>query len=410
MANDAFALSPMSASAALPSEADYEAISEAFMETSRGRWFLKEYARRNRNADTAMVLEAVARIETAVAAQTAAAGQPDDTARLDEALTAFRAILEAAHASTEDAIAELSRGDSFGPARKAVRVVREVAWRFRELGYDGRICDILETQANTVDANLAPTVTEDLHQRVATAFAQALTELEVIARGDAPAATSAATSPPPPMPENVVSLAALKPAASVTAAAEPAPSVSPPLTENTATEWLAAGPSGEAAVLATETEGSSAAADTMQAAPSAPTEMALGRPTMLASDQVAAAGDELEHVVAAEALDGPTEKTAAAVPAANSVADVPAGVLDLESPHHSVEPETLAGDPSADAADPIATMQVTTFEAQVPDGPSADTLSLGASLLARGMVSTPRPDPMAPLRRMTQVEKIAFFS
>jgi hypothetical protein len=63
MADEAFALSPISARAAQPREEDYEAISEAFMETSRGRWFLGEYARRNRNADTRMVLDAVARIE-----------------------------------------------------------------------------------------------------------------------------------------------------------------------------------------------------------------------------------------------------------------------------------------------------------------------------------------------------------
>ena len=39
------------------------------METSRGRWFLGEYAKRNRNADTSMVLDAVARIEETLAAQ-----------------------------------------------------------------------------------------------------------------------------------------------------------------------------------------------------------------------------------------------------------------------------------------------------------------------------------------------------
>src|SRR5882757_7951022 len=69
MADEAFALSPISARAALPSEEDYAAISEAFMETSRGRWFLTEYAKRNRNADTRMVLDAVARIEHSLAAQ-----------------------------------------------------------------------------------------------------------------------------------------------------------------------------------------------------------------------------------------------------------------------------------------------------------------------------------------------------
>src|SRR5919198_1424782 len=61
MADEAFALSPISARATLPSEEDYAAIAEAFMETSRGRWFLTEYAKRNRNADTRMVLDAAAR-------------------------------------------------------------------------------------------------------------------------------------------------------------------------------------------------------------------------------------------------------------------------------------------------------------------------------------------------------------
>ena len=69
MADEAFALSPISARAAQPREEDYDAISEAFMETSRGRWFLGEYAKRNRNADTRMVLDAVARIEQSLAAQ-----------------------------------------------------------------------------------------------------------------------------------------------------------------------------------------------------------------------------------------------------------------------------------------------------------------------------------------------------
>jgi hypothetical protein len=39
--------------------------------------------------------------------------------------------------------------------------------------------------------------------------------------------------------------------------------------------------------------------------------------------------------------------------------------------------------------------------------------SLGSSLIANGIVArprTPRPDPLAPIRRMSQTEKIAFFS
>jgi hypothetical protein len=44
-------------------EEDYEAIEAAVMETARGRWFLMEFARRNRTADTKVLLEAIARLE-----------------------------------------------------------------------------------------------------------------------------------------------------------------------------------------------------------------------------------------------------------------------------------------------------------------------------------------------------------
>src|SRR5436305_4222643 len=97
MADEAFALSPISARPALPGEADYDAISAAFMETSRGRWFLSEYAKRNRNADTRMVLDAVARIEQTLAAQKDAAPEHG----LTEALAAIRqAVAEARTAAS----------------------------------------------------------------------------------------------------------------------------------------------------------------------------------------------------------------------------------------------------------------------------------------------------------------------
>src|SRR6202165_357866 len=100
MADEAFALSPISARAALPSEQDYDAISEAFMETSRGRWFLGEYAKRNRNADTRMVLDAVARIEETIAAQR----QPAPESELAEALAAIGHAVEQAQVAATGAI------------------------------------------------------------------------------------------------------------------------------------------------------------------------------------------------------------------------------------------------------------------------------------------------------------------
>jgi hypothetical protein len=55
-----------------PTEADYRSFSEALGASARGRAFLHEYARRNRHADTEVVLAALARLEqTARAHQSA---------------------------------------------------------------------------------------------------------------------------------------------------------------------------------------------------------------------------------------------------------------------------------------------------------------------------------------------------
>lgn len=46
----------------------YEALESAVMESARGRWFLAEYARRHRAADTMMLLDALRKLENAAAA------------------------------------------------------------------------------------------------------------------------------------------------------------------------------------------------------------------------------------------------------------------------------------------------------------------------------------------------------
>src|SRR3954462_15493953 len=121
MADEAFALSPISARATQPREEDYDAISDAFMETSRGRWFLGEYAKRNRNADTRMVLDAVARIEQNLAAQKQPAA---DTSGLDEALAAIRGAVDEARTAAAAAIDSLALEEALAPVRKGARVIK----------------------------------------------------------------------------------------------------------------------------------------------------------------------------------------------------------------------------------------------------------------------------------------------
>jgi hypothetical protein len=75
---------------------DYDAIASAVMETERGRWFLAEFARRNRAADTAAVLDALATLETRLASrQSAPQGSAEAVGRIRAAASLAAGIREA---------------------------------------------------------------------------------------------------------------------------------------------------------------------------------------------------------------------------------------------------------------------------------------------------------------------------
>src|SRR6266404_3518932 len=210
MAEEAFALSPISARAVQPGEEDYAAISEAFMETSRGRWFLGEYAKRNRNADTRMVLDAVARIEQSLAAQkedslqseaglaaqqqlaaaiAANAGLEEARlaaaklaevksaeaklaeAKLAEALAVIQSAVGSAQTSAIEALDALALEQKLAPVRKGARVIREIAWRLREIGNDGRICDLIDSQVAVIEAGAGEISAEEARAALRAAFA-----------------------------------------------------------------------------------------------------------------------------------------------------------------------------------------------------------------------------------------------
>jgi hypothetical protein len=79
-----------------PNEAEYNAVYAAVTATERGRWFLTEFAKRNRGADTDLIMAAIARIETAVAGGAAPqAALPRDP----EVVAATAAAVEASRAS-----------------------------------------------------------------------------------------------------------------------------------------------------------------------------------------------------------------------------------------------------------------------------------------------------------------------
>ena len=138
---------------------DYEAIESAVMETARGRWFLAEYARRNRNSDTDAILKTLDRLEKTIKRDRAV---PDiDRIRLDladmaEAISRTKQEIAQMKLETEhggrfseasqelDAIVsqtELATNDILLNAEK----IQELAWTLREAKVEDAFCDQLDT-------------------------------------------------------------------------------------------------------------------------------------------------------------------------------------------------------------------------------------------------------------------------
>ncbi|MBY0532833.1 MAG: protein phosphatase CheZ [Xanthobacteraceae bacterium] len=140
-------------------ETDYEAIEAAVKETARGRWFLDEFAQRNRNADTRLVLDAIARLQRSVlGAEPVSAPAPqipvirDDLNEIERTAEKTRAALreiDAAHQRDGDLGNELdlvvaaSAQAVSGVLSDADRIA-EISATMRAQGIAEYICDQLD--------------------------------------------------------------------------------------------------------------------------------------------------------------------------------------------------------------------------------------------------------------------------
>ncbi|MCK1577581.1 MULTISPECIES: hypothetical protein [unclassified Bradyrhizobium] len=460
MANEAFALSPMSARAAEPNEQDYDAIREAFMETARGRWFLGEYAKRNRNADTRMVLDAVAKIEEALAAQR----QPVVEDRLPEALGAIRHAIREAETIAIAAFDPAAIEARLAPIPRGLRIIKEISWRWREIGADGRICDLIDSQLASIEAACAQVSTIDPRADLKAAFDLLKDRID---QTDADATPQAARPSPAPVQEAPSSaaeapLAEAAPAAMASEApvafTEAPQDIAEAIEPEAAVE--AAGIVSEAFSVAEQATDAALEPETVAESRIAPEDIAFEEPATEAFAEVtdefsldAAAEAEDEAILEAIALEmaAPDPEFDEIIEPVEMEATVPEPVVaEAAAPIAAEIPEPAAAEPVAAAAvveepveeAPIAmeslarlTNAIAEAAAEVMEQPApvmaasatfgaaqATTLpmtspvpeaSLGATILASGILQKPRAaanDPMAPIRRMTQAEKIAFFS
>ncbi|MGF3024327.1 hypothetical protein ACQVP2_16060 [Methylobacterium aquaticum] len=143
---------------------EYDVIEGAMLETARGRWFLGEYARRNRSADTDVLLQAIGRLETAVIGDRGPSGMERlrfDLIEMAKAISRTKSEIAAIHAPDQDqsqlgAASEALDGIVRTTERatsdilQAAEEVQEVAWTLRETGADSRVCDRLDQNATQI--------------------------------------------------------------------------------------------------------------------------------------------------------------------------------------------------------------------------------------------------------------------
>jgi len=149
------------------SENDYEAIAGAVMETARGRWFMTEFARRNRQADTLQLLGAIGRIERVVGLGPERPA-PDTNLREAAALIAdLRLDLERISGRSGEPSSGLAARieGAASTVATATEGVQEAAWSLREAGADEAACDALDKRATEIHA--ATAVIESTGQQIA---------------------------------------------------------------------------------------------------------------------------------------------------------------------------------------------------------------------------------------------------
>lgn len=134
------------------------------METARGRWFLAEFARRNRVADTTLLLDAIRRLQDAIvereppsalravrqsimemASEIAQTRREMSELRLDNrhgggipgATDALDAVVHGTERATSDIL-------------QAAEDMQEIAWKLREQGGAEDLCDALDARATEI--------------------------------------------------------------------------------------------------------------------------------------------------------------------------------------------------------------------------------------------------------------------
>jgi hypothetical protein len=382
---------------------DYEAICAAVAATARGRWFLDEFAKRNRNSDTSQVLAAIARMEAAVVGERAQQASREAHQEVQIELLEMARTIAQARAEVAESRPLPSQSIAAGGADTLSTDVAAAAERLRQIAWTMRACGIelpaSEQIAQVADTILSADALRDLGEQRAQKLTRALTYLEQrIDRmlegqragatdaqpseaaaaanrneGDAPSATTAM--------EMIAAAMRANAAAAAEVAAAPSPATTPPEGKAAAAADVAEYPMDDDVVLTVADSAvapaaaASLAADTIEASLTGDSELAanasdaasLDAPVALeieplASAQPSAAEDVAEARLGGLALAPPVVTPAVPAeqpiePQPSAVEEAPAVTADEprnESPADLSTADVVMAEPRFDAPPPTA--------------------------------------------------------
>lgn len=136
-----------SLSPAQDTDEEYRAIEAALLESARGRWFLAEHGRRARRLDSALLEDAIGRLQTSLRDPPALLDQlQNELSDLKSHIGTLRAELLA---KPQPQSAAISAGDGLAPRDilKAAEDVHEIAWSLQANPFDPKGCEEIARSA-----------------------------------------------------------------------------------------------------------------------------------------------------------------------------------------------------------------------------------------------------------------------
>lgn len=167
----------LSPATAEDSEAEYRAIESALLESARGRWFLAEHGRRARRLDSALLEDAIGRLQTSIRQPPALLGQlKGEIETLKQYLAETRAALLARPTVGSDGSAPPQQ-----VMLKAAEEIHDIAWSLQANPFDPKGCETIARNAGKLYA-MSQTQAVDSERALQTAQAidTAASRLEAI--------------------------------------------------------------------------------------------------------------------------------------------------------------------------------------------------------------------------------------